>query len=441
MARIVLIVPSFPKLSETFIVSKFLGLLERGWDAHIACGNSELQEWCKFSAIESRADLKRKVHVAWPHRPRWLATALMPAALLRLLLQSPAGTWRYVSRGWSMFGLDVLRRLYLDAELIRLRPDVIHFEFGSLTAGRTYLKDLLGSKMVVSFRGYDLNYVGLENPHFYQGVWEGADAIHLLGEDLWLRAQRRGCPPDKEHLLIAPGIDTDFFNPHDRMPTEDVGTPERPLRILSVGRLEWKKGYEYALQGVRQLIDQGVNCEYRIVGAGDYLEAVAFARHQLGLDEHVSLLGALSGAEVKAQMQWADVMLHAAVSEGFCNAVLEAQAMALPVVCTDADGLAENVVDGQTGFVVSRRRPQLLAEKLVQLARDSTLRHRMGNAGRRRVLQHFQLSGQTTKFESLYRQVLAFIDEVHQLPTTSRQLTRRSMNECQSEERNTGWKN
>ena len=45
------------------------------------------------------------------------------------------------------------------------------------------------------------------------------------------------------------------------------------------------------------------------------------------------------GEVVKEELQWADVFLHLAVSEGFCNAVLEAQAMQLPVVCSDADGL------------------------------------------------------------------------------------------------------
>ena len=61
---------------------------------------------------------------------------------------------------------------------------------------------------------------------------------------------------------------------------------------MSVGRLEWIKGYEYALLAVRRLVDQGVRCEYRIVGDGEYLEAVAFARHQLELESTVSLLGA-----------------------------------------------------------------------------------------------------------------------------------------------------
>lgn len=407
MARIVLIVPSFPKLSESFIASKLLGLIERGWDAHIVCGKSQLRQWSQFSSFKRPLDLDKRVHVNWPHRPRWLAAILVPASLISLLIQRPLVTWRYLLRGWSLFGMDVLRRVYLDAELIRLNPDVIHFEFGTLAVGRTYLKDLLRSKTIVSFRGYDLNYVGLEVQDFYEGVWDSADAIHVLGEDLWLRAQRRGCPTNKEHLIIPPAIDTDFFNPGDRLHDEDVGTPERPLRILSVGRLEWKKGYEYSLQAVRALRGQGICCEYRIVGDGSSFESLSFSRYDLKLEDCVSFMGALPREGVKAQMLWADLFLHSAVSEGFCNAVLEAQAMSLPVVCSDADGLAENVTDGETGFVVPRRHPQRLAERLVQLARDSTLGMRMGQAGRRRVLDHFQLSDQIARFERMYSQVLA----------------------------------
>jgi colanic acid/amylovoran biosynthesis glycosyltransferase len=143
------------------------------------------------------------------------------------------------------------------------------------------------------------------------------------------------------------------------------------------------------------------------VGAGPYLEAVAFARHQLGVEPQAHLLGALPPAEVKEKMQQADVLLHAGISEGFCNAVLEAQAMMLPVVCSDADGLLENVMDGETGFIVPRRNPAALAEKLALLAADPQQRQSFGAAGRRRVLSHFQVSDQLDAFERLYRQVLS----------------------------------
>jgi colanic acid/amylovoran biosynthesis glycosyltransferase len=402
--RLVLLAPSFPKLSETFIASKFVGLLGGGWDVHVACGQLNRAAWKDVGLPEITTGLRRRVHASWPVRPRWLAVLLTPVALLACLTCAPRQTARYLRGGWRRFGLDVLRRLYLDAELIRLRPDLIHFEFGSLAPERMYLKELLNCRVVVSFRGYDLNYVGLDQPGYYQPVWDGADALHLLGEDLWQRAQRRGCPADKRHVLIPPAIDVNVFTPNKQHNRDYAG---RPLRILSVGRLDWRKGYEYSLQAIRMLFDQGVPCEYHLLGGGEYLEALSFARHQLGLDGEVELLGAQPHQVVRTQMAWADVFLHAAVSEGFCNAVIEAQAMSLPVVCSDAGGLPENVADGVTGFVVPRRNPRALADKLAQLAGDPGLRQRMGQAGRERVLRCFRLDDQIAAFEQLYREVLS----------------------------------
>jgi colanic acid/amylovoran biosynthesis glycosyltransferase len=126
----------------------------------------------------------------------------------------------------------------------------------------------------------------------------------------------------------------------------------------------------------------------------------------MGLTSEVSLLGACPRDRVKSEFEWADVMLHPAVSEGFGNAVMEAQAMSVPVVCTDADGLRENVRDGETGLVVSRRDPEGLANALERFARDPGLRARMGAAGRARVLANFKLTDQIAAFGALYELAL-----------------------------------
>ena len=406
MKRIALVVPAFPKLSETFIVNKFLQLLAKGWDVHVVCSKSDPQEFEAFPDLLKLADWRQRVHVSWPTSPRWCAAMLMPLVLVWILGKNWGATCRYLRLGWKKFGWDVLRQLYFDAELLKLQPDLIHMEFGALAIGKMHLKELLDCKLLISFRGYDLNFVGLERPDYYKEVWKKADALHLLGEDLWQRAQKRGCGSDKPHALIPPAINTEVFDPGTRADTPVTGTAARPLRILSVGRLEWRKGYEYALQAVKILASQGVACEYRIIGGGDFLGALAFTRYQLGLDDSVYLEGPRPQSVIKEKMLWADLFLHAAVSEGFCNVVLEAQAMRLPVVCTDAGGLPENVVQGETGFVVRRRSPEELADKLLVLARDGISRQRMGEAGRQRVLTRFSLPEQVSAFEALYNQVL-----------------------------------
>jgi colanic acid/amylovoran biosynthesis glycosyltransferase len=100
------------------------------------------------------------------------------------------------------------------------------------------------------------------------------------------------------------------------------------------------------------------------------------------------------------------VLLHAAVSEGFCNAVVEAQSMGRPVVCTDAGGLPENVANGVTGFVVPRHDPDAMADRLAALAADPALRMRMSVAGRQRVLDRFDRTRQLDDFAKFYEQVL-----------------------------------
>src|SRR5690606_20374915 len=142
----------------------------------------------------------------------------------------------------------------------------------------------------VSFRGYDLNFVGLEQPDYYNEVWTKADACHFLGEDLWHRAQTRGCPPEMPHMLIPPAVDLDKFPIIERASSEVLGTREKPLKILSVGRLEWKKGYEFALSAMKILQDQGLVFEYCIIGAGEHRTALEFACHQLGIKENVQIL-------------------------------------------------------------------------------------------------------------------------------------------------------
>jgi colanic acid/amylovoran biosynthesis glycosyltransferase len=120
----------------------------------------------------------------------------------------------------------------------------------------------------------------------------------------------------------------------------------------------------------------------------------------------VTLLGAGTRELVRDELRAADVFLHAAVSEGFGNAVLEAQACAVAVVCTDADGLSENVVDGITGLVVPRRDRRALAAALLRLAHDPPYRRALGDAGRRRVIERFRPGCQIDAWQQFYETAL-----------------------------------
>ena len=404
-SRIVLIVNSFPKLSETFIVNKFTGLLSRGVDVHVVCGKSKKQDWSAFPELCEDSDTKRRVHETWPITPKFLAALLLPFGLLRGLVKAPKTTLHYLSLGYKRFGFNIFKRFYLDQELICLKPDIIHFEFGSIAVGRTYIKHLLNTKISVSFRGYDLNYIGLDKPEFYKEVWKASDSCHFLGEDLFIRAKKRGYPENLKFRLIPPAINIEEFPIIVKGSRDNPSSSEKVVRILSVGRLEWKKGYEYALSSIKLLIDKGIRCDYRIVGEGSFRQAIQFSIIDLGLQDVVELCGALNHAEIIEKLYSTDIFLHAAVSEGFGNAVLEAQAAGVPVICSNADGLSENVLDGVSGFVVPRRNVIAMTEKLELLSTNEKLRHTMGAAGRERVERLFQLENQIDSWISFYKEL------------------------------------
>ena len=155
--RLVLVVPRFPRLSETFIVSQFLGLAAAGWDVHIVCGATE--SWDAFPRLAARPELRRRVHRAWPSEPRRLAALLWLPALLLPLVRAPRGTLRYL---WAARGAGAgraARGFSLAAPLIALSPGICPFEFGPLAGGRTHVTRSTGLPTGVRFPPHTLNVV------------------------------------------------------------------------------------------------------------------------------------------------------------------------------------------------------------------------------------------------------------------------------------------
>lgn len=396
--RVAMVVERFPQ--EPFIVQQVTELLKRSVDVHVLC------QICDTTSELWSPLMKGRVH-AWPDRGHPVAIAMASGRVLaaaglrrpRRLLAAVAAERQATEKSGRLSG-----RLLFDARVLAIDPDIVHFQFGDLARQRIHLATAVDVGFTSSFRGYDLTYAGLDQPGFYDQLWPVLDGAHTLGRDLRRVAVSRGCPADVEWTLISPAVDLDLFDTPHHAP-ERHGS-ERPYRIVSVGRLHWKKGLPDGLLAIAGLKTAGRNVEYRIVGDGPEEERLRWAIGDLGLSENVTLVGRLDAAGVRDEMRQADVLVHPALSEGFGNAVLEAQAMGLPVVCTDAEGLAENVVHGETGLVVPRRSPDALSRALLRLMTQEGLGHRMGERGTRRVAEHFDLATQTSGFVAFFRRVV-----------------------------------
>lgn len=388
---------------ETFIARRIHALLDVGFQVSVAASSVD-GEW------PARDGLRLVRLPNWKSARRRRALELT-SMIVRSLLRSPAATIRAWNRSRSL-GAGRGEFIKWASRLLPfagLQADVVHFEWNLAAVDYLPLFDLLEAPVVVSCRGSQV-LVAPSNPSRQDAVqkirevFDKAAAVHCISQATLQAAEDLGLNPAKA-VVIPPAVDTRFFSPSEGKAFDVLGSPGHPIRVLSVGRLVWHKGHEFALEAIGMLRKRGLSIACRIIGEGEHLEAVAFWRRHFGLEDCVSLLGAASPEKVRAEMAWADVFLHAAVSEGFCNAVVEAQAMGLPVVTSDAGGLPENVEDGVTGFVVPCRCPEALAEKIALLAGNPKLRARMSAAGRERVAEKFEIAGQAAAFAGLYHSV------------------------------------
>jgi glycosyltransferase involved in cell wall biosynthesis len=99
-------------------------------------------------------------------------------------------------------------------------------------------------------------------------------------------------------------------------------------------------------------------------------------------------------------------VLPSVSGEGLSNSLLESMAAALPVVATNIGGNPEVVVDGETGLLVPPRKPAALAEAICRVLLTPGMRHSFGQAGRRRVLDHFSNERMIRTVEHLYEELL-----------------------------------
>lgn len=387
--KILLVMHEVP-LNSGFLAAKFIELSKK-MDVHLLVWDSRQNIDAFIAKYKLPESYLSKIHGGYSQSHE--KSGAIITAISGLLTNNKYRNFLFGGKGSLK---NRLKTALVYAPVIKLNPDIIHFEFGTLAVNGISIAEVSDAKLSVSFRGYDLNYAGLDDRAYYSEVWDKCKGFHFLGNDLKNRASQRGYTGKGIEALIPPAIDTTFFKPGLHCKRSDR------LKIVSVGRLVWKKGYEYAIRAANILQEKGIDFEYNIIGDGAHLQALQFIIKESGLESKVNLLGEQPPENIKEQLEQSDVFVHPAISEGFSNAVLEAQAMGLPVICTDADGLPENIENAITGFVVPKWDTGAIADKLIYFANNKDKIAEMGSKGIERVNKYFTIDKQVEAFVDFY---------------------------------------
>jgi colanic acid/amylovoran biosynthesis glycosyltransferase len=214
-----------------------------------------------------------------------------------------------------------------------------------------------------------------------------------------------GADPNRIELLPL-GVDTSFFLPLKNTQKNEI------IRIISVGRLvEWKS-HKLGIQAVNNLINEGFNLEYCIIGDGPERNKLLQLIEKLHLKKHVKMLGARDQSEIKKWLQESDVFLMTSTfdecgrreTQGVVTA--EAQACGLPVVAFRSGGVPYTIEEGKTGFLAEEKNVAEFTHHLRKLCKDDTLRKKMGQNAREFVEANFSNTELSKKQLSLYEKVL-----------------------------------
>jgi glycosyltransferase involved in cell wall biosynthesis len=354
--KVVVVTSGFPRCSETFALGEMLALEERRALAAIFAtkpgDGSKLQPGCER--------LMRRVRVLPAGTPEQQA-----AAMIRLLNdQDVNGIHGYFA--------------HLPAEVARVAAKQLGVPYGFSAHARDARKVAPDE---LAERARDAACVIACNPDVAREISQSGASIHLMPH----------------------GVDLSRFRP--RPPA-----PARPLRVLAVGRLVEKKGFDVLIAAAARL---SFPFRLRIIGEGPERGRLQSSITAAGLEDRITLYGAKTHAALPDEYANAHAVVVPSVidstgdRDGLPNVILEAMASERPVVASCVSAIDSAISDEETGLLVPPGDPAALAFALERLAINISLRAEIGQKARKRAEQDYEVGRCTERFCNLLESVYA----------------------------------
>jgi colanic acid/amylovoran biosynthesis glycosyltransferase len=303
-----------------------------------------------------------------------------------------------------------LTLFYAVVHLLNKRPayDIIHCHFAPNGVKALILREIgvIQGSIITTFHGYDVNEKSLTyNTKLYEQLFTKGDLYTTNTTFTGNKAIKLGCPLDK--LVKLPvGLDLSQYTFQKRL----FRTNES-IKILTVARLVEKKGIEYSIRAVANILKDYPNLEYQIVGDGPLRESLEKLTAELGITNKVKFLGWQTQDEICQLYTDSHIFVLSSITasngdqEGQGLVLQEAQAMGLPVLSTLHNGIPDGVLDGKSGFLIPEQDVNALTEKLRYLVEHPESWANMGLAGRVFVEEHYDINKLNDRLVEIYKNI------------------------------------
>ena len=308
-----------------------------------------------------------------------------PIATQRWGVMDPRALWHHARVAIHIRSL--LRRGAGLVHVARALPEGLAALLARTTGGPDYVCWTHGEDLATAQSSRELTFLT-------RRVYAGAKAALANSRNTASMLEALGIEREKI-CVVYPAVDAVRFHPAiDGSVIRRRYARHDDILLLSVGRLQRRKGHDVTIAAMHRLRTAFPHVRYLIAGDGDERRRLEGLVHQFGLHDRIFFAGVVPNAELPAHYTACDVFVlpnrvDGGDIEGFGIVFLEAAAAGRPVIGGDSGGVPEAVVRDRTGLLVDGSDIAQVSDAIARLAASAVLRERLGRAGRARVEEFF----------------------------------------------------
>ncbi|MDL0138594.1 glycosyltransferase family 4 protein [Halobacterium salinarum] len=379
IVKLLYIVNEFPKLSESFVINELYELDKRGHEIIIFSLSLPNEEIAHEEIYELNLTIYYAQRRSLQSLPDLISKHILNPTVLReaMFVDSP---------------LYHANCLHLGSQISKIIEseggvDLIHSHFAaSNRLAAVYASAYHSIPCSVTAHAYEI--FSTPNIQRLQRVCSRSDHI-VVPSEYNKRYLSEELGVDTEMTVVPATTNVDKFEPSDGCVSG---------RLLTVARLVEKKGYEYAINAVAELVERGYDVAYHIVGTGEREEALRSQVRERGIEDYVEFLGHVSDERLETELHEAEIFVLPCViaSDGDRDvapvALKEAMATQTACVSTSISAIPELITDSHDGLLVEPNDSAAVADALSSLLDDPSRREEIASNGRETVENKFDIS-------------------------------------------------
>lgn len=263
----------------------------------------------------------------------------------------------------------------------------------------------------VAFRGSVAGWLTPRQESLERAAFRLASVVHANSDAVRKFLIQQRVPPRKI-ALVYNGLDLSRVTASPSLTRADalakLGLPEQPSRrfVTIIANLHNPiKDHSMFLRAAARVRAEVPDAAFVIAGEGNLVEQHRARARDLGLERDVFFIGRCD--QVAELLFVSEIGVLSSKAEGFSNSILEYMGAGRPVVATDVGGAREQIIEGETGYLVAGGDHETMAARIISLLRDEDQARAMGERGRQIVKNKFSAEVQLAETERLYDDLLS----------------------------------